>query len=244
VQPPSSSGFLIRHRFVWLFAALLLFLLVAPIVHRLREVLHPTTPPIVEAICFVAVVAAAVVSISTTRTGKLIALGLGLPTALLGFAHGLFQTDPLAIVRHAFAAAFLVYAIVAMFRHIFVSERVRLNTVSASLCIYMLLGVVWALAYSIVDVLEPAAFYSSLPSGSPRPPLRLGSGESTAVLYFSYCTLTTLGYGDIVPTSPITRGLASLEAITGQLYLTTLVARLVGLHIADSMAQKSKPPEP
>ena len=55
---------------------------------------------------------------------------------------------------------------------------------------------------------------------------------------FSFATLTTLGYGDIVPTSPISRMLASVEAITGQLYLAVLVARLVGLHIAESLDQR------
>ena len=64
--------------------------------------------------------------------------------------------------------------------------------------------------------------------------MRVGRGETTA-LYFSFATLTTLGYGDILPTSPISRMLASMEAITGQLYLAVLVARLVGMHLVYSM---------
>jgi len=63
--------------------------------------------------------------------------------------------------------------------------------------------------------------------------LWVGRGDST-VLYFSFTTLTTLGYGDIVPTSPISRMLTSVEAIAGQLYLAVLVARLVGMHIVSS----------
>ncbi len=59
------------------------------------------------------------------------------------------------------------------------------------------------------------------------------------MLYFSFSTLTTLGYGDIVPVSPLARMLTSVEAITGQLYLTVLVARLVGLHITESLSQRS-----
>jgi hypothetical protein len=68
--------------------------------------------------------------------------------------------------------------------------------------------------------------------------MQIGKGEPTAVLYFSFATLTTLGYGDIVPVSAIARTLATLEAITGQLYLAVLVARLVGLHIAESLEHK------
>jgi voltage-gated potassium channel Kch len=58
--------------------------------------------------------------------------------------------------------------------------------------------------------------------------------------YYSYVTLTTLGYGDIIPISTSARSLALLEAMMGQLYLAVLVARLVGLHISQSMMKKSR----
>jgi hypothetical protein len=65
-------------------------------------------------------------------------------------------------------------------------------------------------------------------------------------MYFSFATLTTLGYGDIVPTSPVSRMLASVEAIAGQLYLAVLVSRLVGLHIAEPIDQRrrARPEDP
>ena len=59
------------------------------------------------------------------------------------------------------------------------------------------------------------------------------------MVYYSFVTLTTLGYGDIVPVSPSARALATLEALTGQLYLTVLVARLVGLHITHASRRRS-----
>src|SRR5262249_49800773 len=117
------------------------------------------------------------------------------------------------------------------------SRQVTVNIVCASLCIYLLLGLVWALAYSVDDVLDPSAFTCTVRAGNPGPRLRLGRG-GTELLYFSVSTLTTLGYGDIVPTSPICRMLASVEGLTGQLYLAVLVARLVGMHVAYSMAQE------
>jgi hypothetical protein len=82
---------------------------------------------------------------------------------------------------------------------------------------------------------DPTAFTWTV-AARPAPVLRLGRGD-TAVLYFNFATLTTLGYGDIVPTAPLSRILASVEAIAGQLYLAVLVARLVGRHIAHSIEQ-------
>ncbi len=61
--------------------------------------------------------------------------------------------------------------------------------------------------------------------------IQFGGRNSTDALYFSFVTLTTLGFGDIAPISPLARTLVMLEAVTGQLFLAVLVARLVGLHI-------------
>jgi hypothetical protein len=145
----------------------------------------------------------------------------------------------LAVIQYLFAGAFFGYAMWVMLLDIFTSRRVTFNTVCASLCVYLLLGVVWALAYSMVDVLNPAAFTWTVSAREPPRAWRVGKGDG-AILYFSFATLTTLGYGDIIPTSPFSRMLATLEAITGQLYLTVLVARLVGMHIAETLDQKAQ----
>jgi hypothetical protein len=227
-----------RHRFVILFCTLLAFYVLATVLHQLREGLHPVLPPVAEAILFLALLSAAVVSISKGRAWKLFVLLLGLPTAALSLVAVVVHSDGVAITRHLFLAAFLAYVIWVMLRAIFDSPRVTFNTVCASLCIYLLLGLVWALAYSAEDALDPAAFTYTVAGGQPPSWVRGGRWD-TGVLYFSFATLTTLGYGDIVPTSPISRMLASIEAITGQLYLAVLVARLVGMHIAQSMSQET-----
>ena len=65
--------------------------------------------------------------------------------------------------------------------------------------------------------------------------MRLGKEPAGVEFYYSLVTMTTLGYGDIVPVTPAARSLTTLEAVVGQLYLAVLVARLVGLHVADSI---------
>jgi hypothetical protein len=234
---PRPGGFVSRHRFVLLFCALVAFYVLTPTVHQLRDGLHPVVPPLVEGLLFVTLLCGTAVSVSKGRAWTLFALLLALLFGALWLPGAIVVSGGVEIVRHLVLIAFLGYVICVVLRAIFDSREVTFNTVCASLCIYLLLGVVWALAYSVEDVLDPAGFTCTVDAGKHPGWLRLGRGETT-VLYFSFATLTTLGYGDIVPTSPISRMLASTEAIAGQLYLAVLVARLVGMHIAHSMGQQ------
>ena len=86
----------------------------------------------------------------------------------------------------------------------------------------------WALTYIVIDILDPTAFEQLAVSAW---------AGGTDYVYFSFVTLTTLGYGDITPLTPVAQTLAWLEAVVGQLYLAILVARLVGLHIVHSRGE-------
>jgi hypothetical protein len=233
---PGAESFVSRHRFVLLFGVLVAFYVLTPIVDQLREALHPAMPPVVEGILFLAVLVGTVVSVSKGRAWVVFALLLAFPALVLWLLGLVVASGGVGVIRHLLVIAFLGYVIWVMLLAIFASRQVTFNTVCASLCIYLLLGLVWALAYSVVDALDPAAFTWTVDGG--KHPSWMQVPGDTEVLYFSFTTLTTLGYGDIVPTSPISRMLASIEAITGQLYLAVLVARLVGMHIVSSMSQE------
>lgn len=241
-NPIPTRSFMDKHRFVVLFFIMQAFCLIVPVSNHFFDVLQSQTLLILEHLFFVMVLAGAVFTVSTNRAHLSIALCLGVPAILLSALRGFLDITWVEFFRHFFGLAFLVYAIVLIFAFIFSSQRITFNTVCASLCIYLLVGLVWALAYSWVDQLNPASFRWTVSNGAGSDSLRFGSGASTAVLYYSFSTLTTLGYGDIVPISPIARALAMLEAIFGQIYLAVLVARLVGLNIAESMARKSDSP--
>ena len=108
----------------------------------------------------------------------------------------------------------------------------------ASIAAYFSFGLIWALAYHLIASLNPAAFainVSQLPSQSMN---------GFASFYFSFTTLTTLGYGDIIPVSKGARMLAALEAMTGTLYVAILIARLVALYSSPNSPDKSDSPEP
>jgi hypothetical protein len=96
---------------------------------------------------------------------------------------------------------------------------VNVHRIQGAVAAYLLLGLAWALAYELVALLAGGAF-----SGA-----GLGGGERPSLVYFSFVTLTTVGYGDVTPVHPVARSLAVAEALTGQLYPAILLARLVSL---------------
>ena len=96
-----------------------------------------------------------------------------------------------------------------------------------------MIGGVFAVAYTVVYQVDESAFY--IPERIQSVDRSLGPDHLMA--YFSVTTLTTLGYGDIAPVAELARSLANLEALIGQVYLTVLVARLVGRHL-DSVRKK------
>src|SRR5206468_6429646 len=90
---------------------------------------------------------------------------------------------------------------------------------------YLLLGLTWGLAYALVERLHPGSF---------RSPVDTDGLAGPVLMFFSFITLTSVGYGDIVPLGGHARSLAILEAITGQMYLAIFMARLVGLYTQGS----------
>ena len=105
---------------------------------------------------------------------------------------------------------------------IFSETLVTADTIQGGIAVYFLSGLLWALFYQILIYFDPEAL--SLPVHI--------SGEISEIVYFSFITLTTLGYGDITPVSWMARNLTLLEAVWGQIYLAVLVAHLVGLHLS------------
>ncbi len=109
-------------------------------------------------------------------------------------------------------------------RVVFGSGRVTFHRVQGAVLLYLNFGLFFFTLYRLMSLLVLNAFGG-------LPPLGEEFGSGAALLYFSFSTLTTVGYGDIVPLHPLARNLANLEAILGQLYPATLLARLVSLEL-------------
>jgi hypothetical protein len=116
--------------------------------------------------------------------------------------------------------AILIIALILLVQ-VFRTGPVTHLRIQGAIAVYLLFGIGWAHAYHIAAILIPGSFNYS-------------AGELSSVqdwAYYSYVTLTTLGYGDITPVRPIARNLAITEALTGQLYLAVMLARLVAMEV-------------
>ena len=114
---------------------------------------------------------------------------------------------------------------VVVLAQVFRSGPVTIHRIQGAIAVYLLLGLAWASAYQLVALRHPEAFAGAIggEEGSEGLPQRF--------IYYSFVTLTTLGYGDITPVHPVARSLAVLEALVGQLYPAILLARLVSLQV-------------
>lgn len=117
--------------------------------------------------------------------------------------------------------------------------EVNLNRICGGVCVFILLGLCFALLHMIVAAGDAKAYRDNYDASANFGDSLSHECRYPIFVYFSFCTLSTVGYGDIVPVSRLARSCAMMEAVTGQLYLAILVARLVGLHIASTSKNQS-----
>ena len=115
--------------------------------------------------------------------------------------------------------AFISLCVYSILLELIPAEQVTSDIIKGGICVYFLLGFFWASAYSIVQIFEPDSFSSAAKTVN-----------QADIIHFSFTTLATVGYGDIVPTSKVARVLANLEGMAGVLYPAVFIARLVSLH--------------
>jgi len=114
---------------------------------------------------------------------------------------------------------------------VFGGGRITFHRIQGAIAIYLMIGLTFMHLYALISILSPNAFAYVSQLSNPNQPQR------GRFLYFSFTTLTSTGYGDIVPLHAVARSTAILEALIGQLFPTTMVARLVTLQVTDSRSR-------
>ena len=123
------------------------------------------------------------------------------------------------------ALRFLIFIIVIILKFIFNRDEITRDLIAGAAVVYLLTAITWTYVYRLIEMIQPGSFAIAQSQIF---------GEQSPFLYYSFVTITTLGYGDVTPVSNPARSLALLEAILGQLYIAILIARLVGTHIAQA----------
>ena len=189
------------------------------------EVMPASVVPGMFAILIVAILVVA--SRSRSAVGiVLIAIVLMPIWAFIQAEHTSLLTELLSSGARLLALAVLTYVVA---HAVFGPGRVTMHRVQGAVVLYLNFALIFAVLYRLVMTVLPDAF-----SGMPQP-----EASGATLLYFSFTTLTTTGFGDIAPLHPIARDIANLESVIGQLYPATLLARLVSLEVEHRRQPKS-----
>lgn len=210
------------HRYAILFGALVLGLVTTPAVDAVIEGQWRPGIIVAKAMHWALLIFACILAVGRGRA----VVALGLAVLLGGVLEGIDALWPGAQIAEGGMSIFLcsmnAWALAHLLRRTFAARVIQSSNLHAAAAIYLLLGFAFASAYEFLHVLQPGAF---------RVPEDTGVARDT-FLYFSFVTLTTMGYGDITPVTGAARMLAVAEAVIGQIYLVVSVSRLVGLYVA------------
>jgi voltage-gated potassium channel len=171
------------------------------------------------------------------RRDRLVSMVIGLPVLAGGWAPhilpDMFETA-FGVIHHGFQVAFLGFAVAVILRGILERKIVQADDVIGAICGYLLAGIVWGSLYLLVELFFPGSFsVHQAVAGQ----LASRYGRQSLFADYSFVTLTSLGSGDITPTSWPATSLTWLEAMFGQFYIAVIVAQLVGLRLAQALQQ-------
>ena len=215
--------------YIRLLLGLLVFLLVNPLA---EQYLHGFAALAVD----VTILAPIVIGVWNLKRGTrwfgrgLVLMGLILAVQAANVVSGERLLEP---VVHVLSIAFFAGMGLIALEDVLFGGEIDGNRLIGAVCVYLLFGIAWGILYALVNAMPGTTAFANLV------PLAAG-GSMNDYVYYSFVTLTTLGYGDVTPVTAPARTFAALEAVTGQLYMAVLVARLVGLHIANRPAGPDK----
>ncbi|UCD35654.1 MAG: two pore domain potassium channel family protein [Nitrospiraceae bacterium] len=151
-----------------------------------------------------------------------------------------FPHPTLTLLTFVFYACFSIVMAITVLIDVVKPGEISGDRICGAICVYLFMGLIWAFFYDILETIYPGSFLFPDPEiTASAPDHGFSQSKYASLSYFSFVTLSTLGYGDIIPLVPPARTLAFLEAVVGQLYIAILIARLVGMHIAHSYRERN-----
>ncbi len=176
-------------------------------------------------------------TVKRQRATFLVGLVLGVPWVLVAWLR---LISPITVSPEILSLTSMVfdgYIIFILLRHIISAKRITADILYGAVSVYILLGIFFASLYFFLDAITPEELF--MYTGSDAGYVK---ADPLGIFYFSFVTLTTLGYGDIQPIADVTRIFAIIEAMTGVLYSAALIGRLIGLYVVQSSTNVDKDP--
>jgi voltage-gated potassium channel Kch len=216
-----------NYNFTWLAVGLVLLLFIGALVDHLPGNLAPM---IVQA-ATVAALLIATFSLQGNRPRFIVSIVFTVIVSLLVVGSMALENTGFSYAHLLIMLCFFGWVTWQVTQKALFTGTIDSNKIVGTICIYMLLGLIWAMLYLLIAELVPGAF-----NGLPQAPWLDNFANA---VYFSFVTITTLGYGDISPALPLPRFLVYMEAIAGVFYMAILVASLIGIRISDREAARN-----
>lgn len=213
----SLKDYMFQRRFLFLLIMILGMLVALPFIgdyNRFRFVVD---------IVVTGIFISAMYAISDKRHHLFFALFLVGPAIVSQWVDYFMRAKSTFVISEICSVLFFGFAIIHIINFIRKEKDVTKEVIYAAVVVYLLMAMLWSNLYQMLETLAPGSF--EMPGG----PIQ---EDRLLFLYFSLVTITTLGYGDMTPLTDRAAGLASVEALTGQIYLVVLVAWLVGMHVS------------
>jgi len=209
---------LYKHAVAVFLGALVLFIIGTSFVQELAD------PGLLEGVLLTGVMVCGVLAVGGRRQALLLAALLAVPALGAKWLNHFWPDLISPGVPLLLGVLLLAVVTFQLLRFILRAPRVDAEVLSAGVATYLMLALMWAMLYLLAASLIPNAFVLSDSVSASK------TLDGFNALYFSFITLCTVGYGDIVPAAPVVRMLVVLEAVTGVLYMSVLIARLVTLY--------------
>lgn len=181
----------------------------------------------------------AVLTAGEKKTHFKIAIYLGLVTLITVWWNSPHtKSGHSLVVSKILFCIFFIFICYVLLRRIFNSRKVTENTVLGVACVYIIMGIIWTMIYTLINYFQPGSF--DFPKGADFIKDVDNHERFVNLFYYSFVTITTIGYGDILPLSKIAKMVSVLEAVMGQLFIAISVARIVGLYTAEKYQKNLK----
>lgn len=226
IRPPKSLLGLFRFSMASFLTGLVLLFIAAPFAEMARF------GRILESVMLTLVLISAVLAVGRRRPVLWLAIFMVTPTVAGRWLNHFWPDTVSPVWFLSCILIFILFILFQLMRFILVAPRVNGDIICAGVSAYLLLGLLWAFAYMLIAQMVPGAFFFD---GRIEGAQAMTSFTS---VYFSFITLTTVGYGDITPVSNVARMLAAMEAMTGTLFVAILIARLVSMYSKEPPAKE------